>query len=180
MRRWQVFVIIDVLSRSRAYLDELYERLASLLEATRPKGLQAVTLDVDAALEISDGQLQSKLLDAGPAPAAVERVFRKLSLRVHPDKNPEDLDRAQMAFNRSLSLPLFLSLSFLSLSLSPCPVLYLCFGAEAPYTSFLCGSLRKTDLLWASILEKMPCIPIIPLDMAILDAFLVTCGRAKV
>jgi len=95
-----VFVIVDVLSRSRVYLDEMYEVLASAVEAARPKGLANTSLDVEQALEISDGQLQSKLLDAGPSPAAIERVFRKLSLRVHPDKNPQDMARAERAFLR--------------------------------------------------------------------------------
>lgn len=56
-----MFIIIDVLGRSRVYLDEMYEVLASCLEAARPKGLQAVALDVDAALDISDGQLQVRV-----------------------------------------------------------------------------------------------------------------------
>jgi len=39
-RAWgQVFVIIDVLSRSRVYLDEMYEVLASAVEKARPKVL---------------------------------------------------------------------------------------------------------------------------------------------
>jgi len=78
----------------------MYEVLATAVEAARPKGLKSTTLDVDEALTMSDGQLQSKLLDAGPSHSAIERVFRKLSLRVHPDKNPDDAERAQQAFNR--------------------------------------------------------------------------------
>ena len=34
-------MIVDVLSRSRVYLDEMYEVLASAVEAARPKASQA-------------------------------------------------------------------------------------------------------------------------------------------
>jgi hypothetical protein len=78
----------------------MYEVLASAVEAARPKGIKSTALNIDDALSMHDGQLQSKLLDAGPSHAAVERVFRKLSLFVHPDKNPDDQERAQEAFNR--------------------------------------------------------------------------------
>jgi hypothetical protein len=79
----------------------MYEVLASAVEAARPKGIKStMTLNIDDALSMHDGQLQGKLLDAGPSHAAIERVFRKLSLFVHPDKNPDDQERAQQAFNR--------------------------------------------------------------------------------
>ena len=44
--------------------------------------------------------MQGMLLDSGPSHQAVERRFRQLSLRAHPDKNPDRPDEAAAAFAR--------------------------------------------------------------------------------
>ena len=50
-----MFIIIDVLGRSRVYLDEMYEVLASCLEAARPKPSEpaaAAAQDTDLGMDV--------------------------------------------------------------------------------------------------------------------------------
>jgi len=90
-------VIVDVLHRSKMHLDDLYESLMVAVEAQAPK--QKPSISLEEALAASDGTLQGLLLDAGSSQSAIERVYRQLSLRLHPDKN-HDKDGAEKAFNR--------------------------------------------------------------------------------
>ncbi|EKX54636.1 hypothetical protein GUITHDRAFT_100110 [Guillardia theta CCMP2712] len=92
-----VVVIVDVLHRSKVYLDELYEALAARIEADRPK--ENTNISLDGALSASYIELQALLLEGGPSHAAIERQFRKCSLRVHPDKHADRFEEAQRAFN---------------------------------------------------------------------------------